>query len=347
MLAAAALGLAGCGGGGGGGAGSPGDDGQASAPTGDVPPASGVFGGGQGKILYVDDDQANVVKELDLSTRRIRTIAEIPRRGSYAILGGVKRAQDGSILVTDYEITKASSVYLFGSDGSLRKTFAFSTWLPQGATLSPDGRSIAYVNSRMVQPEGEWFHRPVVEVTIIDVLSGRETVGTLLGLDDPTPDKGALAVATLTAWASDSTLYVLVPNRLYRVDRASAKPTRIHDMPSHAGRTLIVSPTDREIWFEANQGSPYGSCLWSVDVSSGQARQRSVRSVRGRQYCPAFSPDGQWLQQGRLGQYVPVEYSEIHAMRLTEAPVDAENLATAMLDSGGKRLVARHQMVWF
>ena len=349
-LVAGVLGLAGCGGGGGGSSGdSSGDDGQTQTPTGNVPPASGAFGGGQGKILYVEHTIApKTLMELDLATRAIRGVARVEET---TLTGGVTRAADGSFLLTGdgQRMSASMRAYLYRSDGSLVKSFDLQTTTTTGAALSPDGRSIVYAG--LSYDYGPTGPKSVLFAAIIDVQSGEIISKIMLGLADPPANKIPLGVAAQSVWTPDSTPYVAIPGALYRIDRVTAAATKVHEMDQSSPHSLAVSPDGRQIWYESVLGSPVEQCLWSIDIATGEKKQRVVRSKRGRQHAPGFSPDGKWLlmTQGRA-EYTGIgflDYSEISAIPLPTGSVDTENIEPFILNSSGEKVGAYDRMVWY
>lgn len=318
-----------------------------------IPPTSGTFGGGQGQILYVEhDDYASQVKRIDLANRQVQTVTQISRGPLYGLVGGVSRAFDGSFLVTDYALSldSASKAYLHRADGKLLSDFTLRTMVVGGATLSPDGASIAYVCSERARDGGRTGS--VVYLVVIDTRTGQSVGGIVVDLDDPESDKIALASSALTVWAADLTLYVAMPGRLYRADRATAATTRLHDLPLSAPRGLTVSPDSSQIWFQSTDASPHGTSIWSIEIGTGNLIQRAFRSQRGYQHNPTFSPDGQWLliQQSRLASYsgqILTEYFDVSAVRRPESLIDTESLALQILDASGKPFEAKGSMAWF
>ena len=335
--------FAGCGGGG-----SSDDDEQVSVPTGNVPPASGAFGGGEGKILFVEGvNSPRAVYEIDLASRQVREVASIS--GGTWLVGGVTRANTGSFLIMDKDSSSQSSAYLFGSDGVLLRRYEIASYLA-GAVLSPDGRSFSYAGLRSVRnSSGRW--QDIVASVIVDVESGNETIGALLGFEDPPLNKTPIGVAARAAWSRDSALYAAIPGGLYRVDRSSGQSVKIQDMDAVGPIFLSVSPNGQEVWYESEKGSPHGTCFWSIDIRTGEKRQRTLRSQRGRQNSPGFSPDGQWvlMQQDRLGYtgLGTVTYSEICAVRLTGDPLDTQELVPNILTNTGDVVTASGRMAWY
>lgn len=120
-------------------------------------------------------------------------------------------------------------------------------------------------------------------------------------------------------------------------------------MPSAPGNAT-ASADGRSIWFDMALGNPYGNAIWSLDLASGALTQRSIRSVSGKQYAPAFSPDGNWLLMQEVGlKYIGalLIYNTLCAVRLTGERVDTESLQTAIRNGSGDGFTANSRAVWF
>ena len=253
-------------------------------------------------------------------------------------------------MVADTKTTSSESrFYLFSRDGTLRRTYK-----PDGAyfldvTISPDGRSIAYISPRAWWDDNRVL-TTVVYLGIIDTQTGNEIGEMLLGPADPDGSNSAAGVAGRTAWSQDSTLYALIPGGLYRVDRITASPVKLHGMNEPSPGGLAVSPDGKQIWYESAEGSHEGRSLWSVDIASGARKQRVSRSRSGRVVGASFSPDGKWLMfiQERLFYVGSVLiYPEVCSVRLSEDLIDTQDMEVYVLDVGGKRFESKGAVAWF
>lgn len=318
------------------------------------PPATGAFGGGQGQVLFVEGgDYPQTVKRFDLGTRRVETLAKPRSAGFFALRTGVVRASDGSFVVIGDDSTKVGSsrtIFHYRADGSLIRTRDTSLVVTRGLALSPDGGSVAFAQKVMVNI-GDRFPtwRDALRVSVMDLASGVERSGELLGTADPPLDKSVYNPRV--TWAGDGSLWVLSELGLHRIDPATAVPTRVQSTVVDDPVTLTASADGRHLFFEQRRGNPYGPTVWSLDVGSGALRQRSRRSASGHQYAPGLSPDGRWLlmQQARLtlaGTAV-LSAHEISAVALTDDPVDTQSLALVLRDAAGNPVLASGAMAWY
>lgn len=380
-LAATAVGLggfgvAGCGGSGGGGGGennangdtATGGDGRSSrspfetpnpadgTATGNVPPATGSFGGGQGKILLVEGgDRPKAVIQVDLASRQLQTITTIQGSTSRFIGGGVSRASDGSFVIIDYEVVgPTSKIYHHGPDGSLLKTIDSGQSLLNGGTVSPDASQVAYIRSVYVRVSNSFpFYENQVWVFLVDLRTGEKTSRVLISHEEPTAfDKAAIGISYwTTVYMPDGQLYALLPTGLYRIDRSTAVSTRLFQPDIGIPAQGVASPDGRSIYFVQGRGNPYGGTIWSIDIASGALTRRSIRSQSGEQFAPGFSPDGNWmmLQETSL-TYLGIavaSYYWLCAIRNAPEPIDSQNLRTAVFGSDGKGFTASGRMAWF
>ncbi len=347
------------------------------SPTveGNVPPRTGTFGGGQGKILFAEGITLPwSISEFDLATRQVRTLVDynqdfIIKR----VVGGVTRANDGTFAVIRNPGLNASMVILhYQADGTrlhewtvplqlipgVSNTFGLAerprNAFNEGGALSPDAKSIALVEHTV---EGARL-----EVVILDMQSGAFRIRDLLGVNDLPRDKTSLHASTL--WSPTGELYVISEVGLHKVDRATGAGTLVHPVTLFEPRAPIMSADARTIYFDQHSGNPRGGTVWSMDVASGVLTRRSLRSVDGDQFSPTFSPDEEWLllQEANLAASVFIPnaiFSQnpligsvsrpvpISAVRFSDPPIDTQNLKTVIEDASGKVHSANGRMVWF
>lgn len=353
-LAGTALSAAGCGGGGGGSAeGTSPSPSPAPAPapnrsrSPNAAPVAGAFGGGQGRIVYVtgviDDD---TLYEMDLATRVVTKLVELPGV-RLEIEGGVTRASNGrlAVLVDTGNLDTPVEVRIYEPNGNLAFThdgFFWGIHAKDGAAISPDGRHVAIVG---IAPYNNNWNIDALTVVVNEVEAGNRKLIIVEQADDlgsPSP--------TL-AWTPDNRLLLLTINSLYEIDIASGSATRRHTVDLAGASSAMVSADGREIWFVQGRGNQYGGTIWSLDLTSGQVRQRSTRSSGWGQHAPAISPDGQWMLasegvSGTDGATIFLSFY-ITATRLTEPPTDVANFANEILDTAGKKIEGNQRMAWY
>lgn len=358
-LAAGALTLTGCGGGGGGGG--------AETPTGQdptvpdpatttggsrLPPRTGSFGGGQGQILFVaGGDYPTQVIRFDLASRQLVVLGTFRRaeRTGFHLVGGVTRANDGSFLVADYQLSlnEISRLYHCAPDGTVIRSVDMVDTIVNGASLSPDGRTAAYVN--FAYGDG-W--KTINSVFVVDLASARTTRILLV---DPNPallpEGWGPSRGGQTIWAPDGTLYVLNGSGLSRVDIAAGTTTPLHVVALEGPDNSVVTPDGREIWFDCKRDGIISKRLWSMDIASGALKSRSVREQGGDHFAPNFSPDGQWLLlQDIVLTYVGIGISSAHyiaAIRGIDTPFDTHKQSTEIWTADGVRPTASRRMAWY
>ena len=320
--------------------------------TGNVPPATGTFGGGQGRILFVaGGDRAKNVMQVDLATRQLTTLATIQGSVFRGLYGGVTRANDGSFVVVDYELTgPLSNILHYAADGSLLRSYPTGARLLNGAAISPDGRQVAFVDSVLVKVRDSYpFYEREYCLFMLDLASGQIAETVLIGHAEPPEDK--ISIRAQAVWSPDGTLHVLASAGLYRIDRNTLAATRLHQPDIGNPYAVVPSPDGGSLWFHQGRGNPYGGTIWSIDIASGALSPRSIRSRSGGQYSPCFSPDGNWLlMQETSLTYLGIaiaSYYYICAIRRTAEPIDTQDLRTAILDGGGNGFTASDRMVWY
>lgn len=347
----ALTGLAGCGGGGGGGGSSgTGGTGGASVAPGNTPPARGSFGGGQGKLLFVQSgDFPQVVREFDLATRQVRDLVTIARSRVHRLVGGVSRANDGSFLVTDYISTSFDDMGVYhhcAADGSVLKSIASPIRLTEGAVISPDARLAAYAVNQWITGS-----RYELRVLLTQLATAEVKAVTLLSNQDEPSDWESRPVMARAIWAPDGTLYVAARFGLFRVDPGTGAVSRLltFELPDFTVPT--ISPDGRRIWFQGAAGTGYPPAIWSIDIASGVIARRTDRSRTGMQYAPVVSPDGNWLAMQQLrSEWTGIgtrEFFVISAIRVTESPVDTQDLDVRVQSSEGGEVTAGSRMVWY
>jgi hypothetical protein len=362
----AALSVAGCGGGGGDTPSpSPAPVGASPAPPASPPasvssarnpnasPATGTFGGGQGKILFVEDDDGRTVKEIDLRTRQISTLVT-PVSGVSYIRGGVSRAANGRFAVLmgeSFSISKPAEIGVFDASGNTVKRVAPGLQVvyhpaQSGALIAPDGNKVAYIVSGFIKLVGDARRDALVMVAVMDVGSGE--VNYIEVLRAATSDASTPAIV----WTPDSR-QVLFLNRtsLRRIDVATSAVTKIHDLDLSELGGAHLAGDGRTLWFNQTRGNANGPTIWSMDIDKATLQRRSLATRHYGQYQPVLSPDGQWMlmqegiafsngSSGFVTHYMT-------AMRITDPPVDTGGLANEILDSTGKRFEAYFRMAWY
>ncbi len=349
MCAAALLGMAGCGGGGGGGGDAPPTPGG-QPDQGVLPPRSGAFGGGQGKILYVQGgDAPQVVSEFDLATRRSRDVITLARTRHHYLAGGVSRARDGSFLVTDKvgaSLDDRGWLYHCAADGTVLSSFESPTRDPSGATISPDARYSAHgVTGRI--PGSDKYETQII---LMDLRAGTAMRGVILGGDEEPLNKSLNPPNEHTVWAPGGTLYMMTRYGLFRVEPSTAVATRLHRFQIPVANSPSISPDGAYIWFEGEGGSGGRPALWSLNIQTGEMLRRVERSRTGLQYAPTVSPDGQWLLMQQVTSVATGVGTRntffVSALRITAAAQDAESLELKVVDAAGEGFSANGRMAW-
>ncbi len=342
-------------------------------PGGNLPPTTGTFGGGQGKILFAEGGlQPYAISEFDLATRQVRRLVDYSQDNSLKpVLGGVSRANDGSFTVVRDPGPGASAVILhYQADGSLLHEWTVPKQrtpgapnnlfglgesprgpFTEGGALSPDAKSIA-----LVAPTRFGLR---LEVVTLDVQSGTFDYVDVLRANDAPSDKTNMRASTF--WSPSGELYVLSNVGLHKVDRATGVGTLVHQVPLKEPHAPTMSSDGRSIYFSQCCGNPNGGSIWSMDVASGEVTRRSTRSVSGQQSSPALSPDGEWLLLQEAGSSAVLIFPglgpnpigalgipfNISAVRLSDPPIDTQNLNIWIVDAAGQPHFSQSRMVWF
>lgn len=356
-LVAGAAGLAGCGGGGGGGTTAPEAGNQPAASTGTpIPPESGAFGGGAGKILYVEAAETpNAIKELDLTTRRIRTVITLQRDEPFwEFTGGVSRAGNGTFALMDQNdslLSDKSTIYIHSDDGALIRAFPLKRANMHSVAISPSGQYVVYAWADTRNPSSRWTSDNYLIAGVIDIASGLETEIVLLGDESPPSDKSGYSLSACPVWLSDTAFYVMFRRGHVRVDLSSGEVIKTLDDSLPGPEVAALAPGRDEIWFQTNKGNPYGATIWPLSLADRSMKRRSMRSESGGQYSPAFSPDGQWLlMQERhflTGIIGAGSSTLISAVRHSAEPIDTEELDIWLRDASGRPLLALDRMAWY
>jgi hypothetical protein len=309
------------------------------------------------------------IAELDLTTRQVRTLVKLGPALTIAVInGGVTRANDGSFAVIrdEMDFDHSPIIYHFQADGTLihewemphvgvgvgviRPRPAFR----QGGALSPDAKSIALAGHTLLGAR--------LEVVILDVQSGKFVIEELLRANEAPLDKTNMHASTL--WSPTGELYVISEVGLHKVDRATGEGILVHPVELIEPQAPSMSSDGRFIYFSQRRGNPRGGTIWSMDVASGELTRRSMRSPFGNQSSPVLSPDGEWLlmQEANLigSVFVPAPIftpnpligatatpKNISAVRLSEPPIDTQNLNTWIVDAAGQFHSAVGRMAWY
>ncbi len=370
ILAGVALASAGCGSGGGGGSsGGSGSDDSAPAPTtpgGNEPPGNtgdtgnsgnrggrtpeaapitGKFGGGQGRILYVGSDKT--FYELDLTNRIVTKLVDIGGRYNAKIKGGLTRAGNGriAVLVDTGELDAQVEMRIYSASGSLEFTHPGYFWgihMRDGAAISPDGQYVASVG---IGPLNNDWQNDYLVVVLTRVDSGERRLLLIEKAKD-------LDVTPTLCWSPDNALHLMTNVALYRIDRQTSNATKLRTLDLSPPYASMVTADGREIWFHQGRGNQYGGTIWSVDIASGETRRRSLRSAGWGQHCPVISPDGQWMlgQEGVTNSdFATTIWVDMYitAIRVTDPPIDVNNLPDEVLDAAGKKLGSSSRMAWY
>lgn len=352
-----ALATSGCGGGGGS---TPTDDsssGGATPPPPPPPPArdpniaplTGTFGGGQGQILFVDDTlNAKSVRQIDLATRTVSTLATPVTGSSAGIEDGISRAANGRIAVlTRVDTFDATSIVLLEADGTvaLRVPTGVSSVYTRGpAVISPDAARVAFIGVGSMDVFSSDFN-DYLRVYVLDVASGvfgQTNVLQSSDLADPSP--------TL-AWTPGGELLLLTNGGLFRIDPVQGGFVQLHVLDLAGPQGARASADGASLWFHQSRGNPFGGTIWSIEIASGALARRSLRSRGWGQHWPVISPDGQWMlaQEGiafSTGSSGSVDYYAT-AVRVLDPPLDVGGVPDEILDSAGERLRAYGRMEWW
>ena len=347
-LAVGMFGLVGCGGGGG-GSDSAGGGQPAPSVGGQTPPKSGSFGGGSGKILYVEMAYAPTsVKELDLASRKIRTVVTL-QRGEYE--GGVTRASNGTFALLVSVLREKSTIYIHRDDGSLVRSFPLKDYTMPAVAISPSGQYVVYAWADTRNATSIWTDDNHLLAEVIEIASGKEREFTLLDDEVSPRDKSLYALTACPIWLSDTVFCVMFRGGYVQVDIDSGSVTRVLDDKFPRPEVVSVGPNKSELWFQSPNGNPYGSAIWSLSLADQAIKQRLTRSKGGYQYAPTFSPDGQWvlMQQGDfLTGVVGAGLSTVlSAIRASSEQIDTEGLDVAIRDVGGGLVLAMDRMAWY
>lgn len=331
---------------------------QTTPPGGNVPSASGTFGGGQGKVLFAEGlNFPNSVSEFDLATRQVHTLAIVRPAISFAIDGGVTRANDGTFAVTGHDLSEPLAktiVHHYQANGTFIRGWILDRAFFEGGALSPDAKSVALVQSTVFEDR--------LQIMILDLQSGKTVSGDLLGTNDSPHNKADLHASAV--WSPAGELYVISEVGLHRVDRLTGAATLVHAVSLFHPRSPMMTPDARTIYFDQLSGNPRGGTIWSMELASGTLTRRSVRSKDGDQYSPTLSPDGEWmlLQEvnSAAGAIAPAPINApnplsgslsvpfvVSAVRLSEPPPDTQNLLIKIVDVSGRAHSARGRMVWY
>ena len=362
-IAASLLTLAGCsgggksddsaggdGGGGGGGGGGSNGGGNGGAVSGNVPPASGVFGGGEGKILFTESSS---VYRFDLLSRQLSRLGTYQKNTEDRLAGGITRASNGNFLVTTYSDLKyRSRAWYCDSQGTLIRDLDLGTSTLWGSALSPDGTTIALVNRWLDTSGVNWT--PIYDVRLVDVATGAINDVRLIAATDPNAPVRNYedSVMAQMVWAPDGTLYGLTSIGLYRVDRQAGRSVLLHSYLIGSTLNSFVHPNGREIWFSYADEEQKGTRVGSIDITTGVVTRRSASSSGLDEHrAPCLSPDQQWLlMQDVLTRYTGIGFSytaHVAAIRLQIPPIDQRGVPTEFRDAAGDKFTANGRMIWY
>jgi hypothetical protein len=311
--------------------------------TSNTPPASGPFGGGQGKILFTEDKYlAQSVLQLDLATRLISRLATPDTSAFATIIGGVSRANDGRFAVLSSPGTlNTASIVIYDSVGNLTTRIATGYSYINSrdtAVISPDGSVVGFLVEGIKFLSVGLVNTSTKQIRIIELLATSSVNG--LPANSPT-----------AAWVGNTVLLVLTNRALYRIDTQLATFTKRFDLDLAAPQYSKLASDGRTLWFDQKKGNPYGKTAWSIDLETGDVVRRSLRSAGWGQAAPCLSPDGKWMlaQEGLAtvsGSIGSVDYT-ITATPISIPPIDTNNLPNEVLDSAGKKIRASEATVWF
>ena len=334
----------------GGSSGSRGSNNTSGSTSGDTPPPSGMFGGGQGRILFVNGAS---VFEYDLATRQIKGLGTYRQAEGYDLVGGVTRANDGSFLVSDYKLSGNNSrVYHCDSTGKVLHAYALKDRNVVGVSLSPDGTRFAYVRTWIDSSKFDWM--TMRECTIVDLATGGVTEIRLIQPTDPNAPQRNYEdrVRQEMVWAPDGTLYGMTSIGLYRVDVAAGRSVLLHsfqiDTPVHPW----VHPDGREVWFTYHDEPESGKRIGKVDIATGAFSKISASSDGLNDHvAPSLSPDRRWLlMQDVIAKYNGLGftyYYHVGAIRFTDPPINQDGVPTEFKQANGEKFTAFGRMAWF
>lgn len=326
-------------------------DGSEQTQQSATPPKTGIFGGGQGKILFIDDG-ARRIQQFDLKSRTISTLAT-PASVSEELFGGISRASNGNIAVLSGETMGyggTTTITIFDASGkqiSQMPSGIASIYVEDAAIISPDGGSVAVVGEgKMDQLRGDdnrWFLR----VRILSVPSGTAKTINVIASDGDLP-----AQKPSLAWTQEGTLLLLTVNAVYKIDAATGSVAKLHSLSPILTEPKAAFVNGNDIWFDQKRGNTYGGTIWSIDLANGAQKQRSKRRNGYGQTSPAISPDGQWLLLQQGDTYSHAEGSvdadlTIAAIPLTNAPTGAGRDNAYLLDKQGGKIETSLRMIWY
>lgn len=328
-----------------------GGGGSVAGSTGDTPPPAGVFGGGQGRILFVNGAS---VFEYDLATRQIKGLGTYRQEAGFELVGGVTRANDGSFLVCDYKLvgSNRSRVYHCDPAGNVVHAYDLKDSNVVGASLSPDGTRFAYVHTWIDADKADWM--TMREAHVVDIATGAVTEIRLIQPTDPNAPQRSYEdrVRQQMVWAPDGTLYGMTSIGLYRVDMTAGRSDLLHsfqiDTPIHPW----IHPDGREVWFTYDDEAEGGERIGAVDIATGALRKVSASSNGlNAHLAPSLSPDRQWLlMQDVQTTYVVIGFVyryHVAAIRLSVPPIDQDGVPTEFKQANGEKFTATGQMAWF
>ncbi|MFT4102221.1 MAG: hypothetical protein QM674_14525 [Burkholderiaceae bacterium] len=330
---------------GGGNGGSGGGGGGNGGRIPEAAPITGSFGGGQGRILFVGSDKT--FSEIDLTSRIVTKLVDIGGRYNAKIRGGLTRAGNGriAVLVDTGELDAQVEMRIYSAAGALELTHPGYFWgihMKDGAAISPDGQYVAVV---AIGPLDNDWQNDYMVVVLTRVESGERRLLLVEKAKD-------LDVTPTLCWSPDNTLHLMTNTALYRIDGQTGGITKLHTLDLAPPYASMVTADGREIWFHQGRGNQYGGTIWSVDIASGQARRRSLRSAGWGQHCPVISPDGQWMlgQEGiTKSDFATTIWVDMYitAIRVTDPPIDVHNLPDEVLDAAGAKLGSSSRMAWY
>lgn len=275
------------------------------APVGFTPPTTGSFGGGAGKMLYVDVS-CKAVHQLDLATRQVTQVAAPDNMTVGDLLrGGVARSANGQFAVFKREdvVTDGSTIepIVFDAAGRPIAQGRYQHHLGKnldGPTLSPDGKTLAWLGFETTgAASDQWSYR----IYFWDLAGTYSYITTSV---EP-KDLAKISPPMTLVWEPSGTLLMFDKAGARRYTMAQAVATGDTVTPGELvgsgfpGVPLSASPAggNGEYWLTINPVPTDSNQLsvWRWNAGDKSLVQMVQRPKTLGQMVPVVSPDNQWL----------------------------------------------------